>query len=50
MYRGVKEVISPTLTIKVVGHEWYWYYEYSDFITDSGESINFDSYMISDQI
>jgi cytochrome c oxidase subunit 2 len=40
------EVISPTLTIKVVGHQWYWSYEYSDFITDSGESIDFDSYMI----
>nr|YP_009710620.1 cytochrome c oxidase subunit 2 [Amanita brunnescens]QFZ98569.1 cytochrome c oxidase subunit 2 [Amanita brunnescens] len=40
------EVISPTLTIKVVGHQWYWSYEYSDFVTDSGESIDFDSYMI----
>ena len=40
------EVISPTLTIKVVGHQWYWSYEYSDFITDNGESIDFDSYMI----
>jgi len=40
------EVISPTLTIKVVGHQWYWSYEYSDFITDSGDSIDFDSYMI----
>jgi cytochrome c oxidase subunit 2 len=40
------EVISPTLTIKVVGHQWYWSYEYSDFITDTGESIDFDSYMI----
>src|SRR6266566_4737032 len=37
------EVISPTLTIKVVGHQWYWSYEYSDFVTDSGESIDFDS-------
>ena len=40
------EVISPTLTIKVVGHQWYWSYEYSDVITDSGDSIDFDSYMI----
>lgn len=22
------EVISPTITIKVVGHQWYWSYEY----------------------
>lgn len=40
------EVISPTITIKVVGHQWYWSYEYSDYINDSGESIEFDSYMI----
>lgn len=40
------EVISPTITIKVVGHQWYWSYEYSDYINESGESIEFDSYMI----
>ena len=40
------EVISPTLTIKVVGHQWYWSYEYSDFVSEEGESIDFDSYMI----
>uniref|UniRef100_UPI0030DE8121 cytochrome c oxidase subunit 2 n=1 Tax=Squamanita imbachii TaxID=2976389 RepID=UPI0030DE8121 len=40
------EVISPTLTIKVIGHQWYWSYEYSDFITDNGYSLDFDSYMI----
>jgi cytochrome c oxidase subunit 2 len=40
------EVISPTITIKVVGHQWYWSYEYSDYVNDSGESIEFDSYMI----
>ena len=42
------EVISPTITIKVVGHQWYWSYEYSDYINESGESIEFDSYMIPD--
>ena len=40
------EVLSPTLTIKVVGHQWYWSYEYSDFVTETGDSIDFDSYMI----
>ena len=42
------EVISPTVTIKVVGHQWYWSYEYSDYINVSGESIEFDSYMLPD--
>nr|QDH52424.1 cytochrome c oxidase subunit 2 [Gordionus wolterstorffii] len=30
----------PDLTIKVMGAQWFWNYEYSDF-----ENINFDSYM-----
>ena len=37
------EVINPSLTIKVVGHQWYWSYEYSDV---EEESIEFDSYMV----
>jgi len=41
------EVIDPAITIKAIGHQWYWSYEYSDFINDNSESIEFDSYMIS---
>lgn len=40
------EVISPSMTIKAVGHQWYWSYEYSDFINEDGESIEFDSYIV----
>jgi len=40
------EVISPSMTIKVVGHQWYWTYQYSDFVNDDGDSIEFDSYMV----
>lgn len=40
------EVVSPTITIKVSGHQWYWSYEYSDYVTESGDAIEFDSYMI----
>nr|ALP47994.1 cytochrome c oxidase subunit II [Echidnophaga gallinacea] len=32
---------NPLLTLKTIGHQWYWSYEYTDFI-----NINFDSYMI----
>jgi cytochrome c oxidase subunit 2 len=42
------EVISPSMTIKRVGHQWYWSYEYSDFVNDDGESIEFDSYIVPD--
>lgn len=42
------EVISPTRTIKVSGHQWYWNYEYSDFVQEAGEPIEFDSYRLPD--
>jgi len=25
------EIIDPVLTVKVIGHQWYWSYEYSDY-------------------
>lgn len=40
------EVISPALTVKVVGHQWYWTYEYSDFVNEDGDGISIDSYMV----
>jgi cytochrome c oxidase subunit 2 len=42
---SIDEIIEPSLTVKCVGHQWYWSYEYSDFESKLG-SINFDSYMI----
>ena len=36
----IDEVGAPGLTMKAVGHQWYWSYEYSDF-NDS----EFDAYM-----
>jgi cytochrome c oxidase subunit 2 len=45
---SLDELIDPTVTLKVVGHQWYWSYEYSDYSTlEGGESLNFDSYMIA---
>lgn len=40
------EVIDPAITIKVTGHQWYWTYEYSDYINQDGHNIEFDSYMV----
>ncbi len=42
------EVISPSITVKVSGHQWFWSYEYSDFVNEEGEAIEFDSYMVPD--
>lgn len=35
------EISKPAITLKSVGHQWYWSYEYSDF-----KNIEFDSYII----
>nr|YP_010582859.1 cytochrome c oxidase subunit II [Dolichovespula kuami]UGB89872.1 cytochrome c oxidase subunit II [Dolichovespula kuami] len=36
-----EETYSPDLTIKAIGHQWYWHYELSDY-----NDISFESYMI----
>lgn len=35
------ELNNPLITLKSIGHQWYWSYEYSDF-----NNIQFDSYII----
>nr|YP_009369682.1 cytochrome c oxidase subunit 2 [Narcine brasiliensis]YP_009369695.1 cytochrome c oxidase subunit 2 [Narcine bancroftii]AMB36421.1 cytochrome c oxidase subunit 2 [Narcine brasiliensis]AMB36434.1 cytochrome c oxidase subunit 2 [Narcine bancroftii] len=35
------EINEPHITIKALGHQWYWSYEYTDY-----ENLEFDSYMI----
>jgi len=35
------EILDCRLTIKTVGHQWYWSYEYSDFL-----NLEFDSYIL----
>nr|YP_009029657.1 cytochrome c oxidase subunit 2 [Magnusiomyces ingens]YP_010180077.1 cytochrome c oxidase subunit 2 [Saprochaete ingens]AHY04912.1 cytochrome c oxidase subunit 2 [Magnusiomyces ingens]QUX32921.1 cytochrome c oxidase subunit 2 [Magnusiomyces ingens]QUX32945.1 cytochrome c oxidase subunit 2 [Saprochaete ingens] len=44
------EVIDPAMTVKAIGYQWYWVYEYSDFINDSGETIQLESYIIPDDL
>nr|WNH24203.1 cytochrome c oxidase subunit II [Taaningichthys bathyphilus] len=38
------EINDPHLTVKAVGHQWYWSYEYTDY-----EDLAFDAYMIPTQ-
>nr|ACC94774.1 cytochrome c oxidase subunit II [Drosophila polychaeta] len=35
------EINEPSVTLKSIGHQWYWSYEYSDF-----NNVEFDSYKI----
>jgi len=36
------ELNNPLLSLKTIGHQWFWSYEYSDF-----KNIEFDSYITS---
>jgi cytochrome c oxidase subunit 2 len=49
---SMDEMVDPSLTVKIIGHQWYWSYEYSNSYFDSVEgeekyvSLNFDSFMV----
>nr|YP_010625195.1 cytochrome c oxidase subunit II [Procambarus dupratzi]WBG72635.1 cytochrome c oxidase subunit II [Procambarus dupratzi] len=38
------EINNPSITLKTIGHQWYWSYEYSDFL-----GLEFDSYMVGSE-
>lgn len=44
---STEEVIQPSLTVKVIGHQWYWSYEYSETVApEEFVNLEFDSYMV----
>lgn len=43
---AVDEVVNPSITLKIVGNQWYWNYQYSDYENSNQESIVFDSYLL----
>lgn len=61
---SIDEIIEPLLTIKVIGHQWYWSYEFLDpnilfklYFEKTGQSekftplqvvCNFDSFLLAD--
>jgi len=56
---SMEETMTPSITIKVVGHQWYWSYEISDTVDISNDentygipltpSIAFDSNMLFEE-
>lgn len=40
------EILAANITVKIIGHQWYWSYNYSDVAT--AEPIAYDSYMTLD--
>jgi len=48
----IDEIHDPMLTLKAIGRQWYWSYEYTDFMASNlwaaQDDIIFDSYMDPD--
>jgi cytochrome c oxidase subunit 2 len=44
---SLDESAEGGITLKAVGHQWYWSYEYSDFGVN-GRALEFDAYMRPD--
>ena len=45
---AMDEIVQPTLTLKVIGHQWYWSYEYVNVTSDGYQEIAMDSNMVFD--
>jgi cytochrome c oxidase subunit 1 len=47
---AIDESHNPQITLKVIGNQWYWSYEFSDYITEGPEeTIKIDSYMVLEE-
>lgn len=44
---SLDELIDSELTVKIIGHQWYWSYEYSDWLLPNnlGKKLCYDSYI-----
>ena len=40
------EVNDSSMSVLVEGHQWYWSYQYPDFLNSDDEFIEFDSYLV----
>jgi cytochrome c oxidase subunit 2 len=47
---SLDEIAFPELTLKILGHQWYWSYEISDFNSCSNNrNLKYASYMLTDE-
>jgi cytochrome c oxidase subunit 2 len=47
---SLDELVTPSVTLKVIGHQWYWSYEYTEtelFGVSFKEPLSFDSYIVN---
>lgn len=47
---SLDEISNPELTLKILGHQWYWSYEMSDFNScSSTHNLKYSSYMLTNE-
>ena len=47
---SLDEISIPQLTLKILGHQWYWSYEISDFNSCSDtHNLKYSSYMLTEE-
>jgi cytochrome c oxidase subunit 2 len=47
---SLDEISNPNLTLKILGHQWYWSYEISDFnFCLTKQNLKYSSYILSDE-
>jgi cytochrome c oxidase subunit 2 len=47
---SLDEISNPELTLKILGHQWYWSYEMSDFNSCSEKhNLKYSSYMLTNE-
>ena len=40
------EVSDPSMSVLAEGHQWYWSYQYPDFIDQDNNIVEYDSYIV----
>ena len=43
---SIDSLSEPKISIKVIGHQWFWSYETTDLLSE--KEVNFDSYMLAE--
>jgi len=47
---SLDEISTPELTLKILGHQWYWSYELSDFnFCSNTNHLRYSSYMLTNE-
>jgi len=46
---SLDELLKPSLTLKIIGHQWYWSYEFSDVYYLLDKHLRFDAYILEEE-